>query len=76
MVGLSGGCPRVESLLGNCSGHFSTSHIRVVVRKIHFGPFFRSFSLNMSNYSPQMIEKMDSKWLPLATASTLGQPPV
>ncbi|TXK99794.1 hypothetical protein BMR02_07095 [Methylococcaceae bacterium HT1] len=27
------------------------------------------------NYSPQMIEKSDSKWLPLATASILGQPP-
>ena len=27
----------------------------------------------MNNYSPQMIEKMDSKWLPLATASILGQ---
>jgi len=31
--------------------------------------------LNMSHYSPQMIEKMDSKWLPLATTSILGQPP-
>jgi hypothetical protein len=29
----------------------------------------------MSNYSPQMIEKLDSKWLPLATASVLGQAP-
>jgi hypothetical protein len=29
----------------------------------------------MSNYSPQMIEKMNSKWLPLATASILGQAP-
>ena len=31
-----GGCPRIESLL----------------RKNHFGPFSRSFSLNMSHYSP------------------------
>ena len=54
-----GACPRIESLL----------------RKSHFGPFFCSFSLNMSNYSPQMIKKMDSKWLPLATASILGQAP-
>jgi hypothetical protein len=54
-----GACPRIESLL----------------RKSPFGPFFRSFSLNMSNYSPQMIEKLDSKWLPLATASVLGQAP-
>jgi release factor glutamine methyltransferase len=29
----------------------------------------------MSNYSPQMIEKLDSKLLPLATASVLGQAP-
>jgi hypothetical protein len=27
----------------------------------------------MSNYSSQMIEKMKPKWLPLATASILGQ---
>ena len=54
-----GTCPRIESLL----------------RKSHFGPFFCSFSLNMSNYSPQMTNKMDSKWLPLATASILGQAP-
>ena len=68
-----GGCPRIESLL----------------RKSHFGPFLRSFSLNMSNYaqsvpqttchgagpSPQMIEKMTAKWLSLATTSILGQPP-
>jgi len=40
-----------------------------------FGSLSRSFSLNMSHYSPQMIEKTDSKWLPLATASILGQPP-
>ena len=66
-----GGCPRIESLL----------------RKSHFGPFLRSFSLNMGNYtqstryahgagsSPQMIEKMTAKWLSLATTSILGQPP-
>jgi len=54
-----GACPRIESLL----------------RKSHFGPFFCSFSLNMSNYSPQMTKEMDSKWLPLATASILGQAP-
>jgi len=29
----------------------------------------------MNNYSPQMIEKMDSNGLPLATASILGQAP-
>jgi len=29
----------------------------------------------MNNYSPQMIEKMDSNRLPLATASILGQAP-
>jgi uncharacterized protein with von Willebrand factor type A (vWA) domain len=29
----------------------------------------------MNNCSPQMIEKMDSKWLPLATASIRGQAP-
>jgi osmotically-inducible protein OsmY len=29
----------------------------------------------MNNYSPQMIEKMDTKLLPLATASILGQAP-
>ena len=54
-----GACPRIENLL----------------RKSHFGPFFRSFSLNMSNYSPQRTKKMDSIWLPLATASILGQAP-
>jgi hypothetical protein len=26
----------------------------------------------MSNYSPQMTEKMDSKWLPLATTAMDG----
>jgi hypothetical protein len=31
--------------------------------------------VNMSNYSPQMIEKMASKWLSLATTSILGQAP-
>ena len=46
-----------------------------LLRKSHFGPFFRSFSLNMSSYSPQMTEKMDAKWLPLATVSILGQAP-
>ena len=54
-----GGCPKIESLL----------------RESPFSPFSRSFSLNMNNYSPQMTEKMDSKWLSLATASILGQPP-
>ena len=68
-----GACPRIESLL----------------RKSHFGPFLRSFSLNMNNYaqsapqttchgagsSPQMIEKMTSKWVSLATTSILGQAP-
>jgi hypothetical protein len=29
----------------------------------------------MSNYSPQMTKKMDTKWLPLATAPILGQAP-
>jgi len=32
----AGACPRIENLL----------------RKSYFGPFLRSFSLNMSNYSP------------------------
>jgi len=54
-----GACPRIENLL----------------RKSPFGPFFRSFSLNMNDYSPQMIEKLASKWLPLATAPVLGQAP-
>ena len=69
-----GACPRIESLL----------------RKSHFGPFFCSFSLNMSNYSPQLTKEMDSKWLlpqgtfswccasihlALATASILRQAP-
>ena len=54
-----GACPRIEGLL----------------RKSHFGPFLRSFSLNMSNYSSQMTEKMDSKWLSLATTPILGQAP-
>ena len=40
-----GACPRIENLL----------------RKSHCGPFSRSISLNMSNYSPRMTEKMDSK---------------
>ena len=31
--------------------------------------------VNMSNYSPQMIEKMTSKWLSLATTSILRQAP-
>jgi len=41
-------------------------------------PFWSIFplgSLNMSNYSPQMIEKLASKWLPLATVPVLGQAP-
>jgi len=33
------------------------------------------FRSNSTLYSPQMIEKMDSKWLTLATAFILGQPP-
>ncbi len=56
---VEGACPRIENLL----------------RKSHFGPFPRSFKLNMNNYSPQMIAKMVSKWLSLATASILGQAP-
>ena len=54
-----GGCPRIENLL----------------RKSPFGQIFRSFSLNSHHYSPQMIKKSDSKWLSLATAPILGQPP-
>ena len=54
-----GACPRMESLL----------------RKSDFGPFSRSISLNMNNYSPQLLEKPDSKWLSLATTSILGQTP-
>jgi len=60
VVGIAlGACPRIENLL----------------RKSPFGPFSHSFSLNMSDYSPQMIEKMVSKWLPLVTIPILGQPP-
>ncbi len=54
-----GGCPRIENLL----------------RKSPFGQISRSFSLNSHHYSPQTIEKSDSKRLSLATASILGQPP-
>ncbi len=54
-----GGCPRIDTLL----------------RKIPFGQISRSFSLNSQHYSPQTIEKSDSKGLSLATASILGQPP-
>jgi hypothetical protein len=64
-----GACPRIESLL----------------RKSHFGPFLRSFSLNMSNYTqsaPQTTcrgvgssPQMTAKWLSLATTSILGQAP-
>ena len=53
------GCPRIENLL----------------RKSPFGQISRSFSLNSHHYSPQMIEKSDSKWFSLATAPILGQPP-
>jgi GNAT superfamily N-acetyltransferase len=54
-----GACSRIENLL----------------RKSPFGPLSRSFPLNRACYWPQMIKKMDSKWLPLATASILGQAP-
>ncbi len=54
-----GGCPRIENLL----------------RQSPFGQISRSFSLNSHHYSPQMIEKSDSKRLSLATAPILGQPP-
>ena len=40
-----------------------------------FWLIFRSFSLNMSNYSPQMTDKMNSKWHSLATTPILGQAP-
>ncbi len=53
------GCPRIENLL----------------RKSPFGQISRSFSLNSHHYSPQIIEKSDSKGLSLATAPILGQPP-
>jgi hypothetical protein len=53
-------CPGIENLL----------------RKSHFDPFSCPFSLNMSNYSPQMTKKMDLKWLPLAKAPIPGQAPV
>ena len=46
-----------------------------LLRKIHFGPFSRSISLNTNSYSPQLIEKLDSKWLSLATTSIPGQTP-
>jgi len=54
-----GACPRIENLL----------------RKSHFGPVFRSFSLNMNNYSPQMVKKQISKWFSLVAVTILGQPP-
>ncbi|MES9880017.1 MAG: hypothetical protein ABW185_03965 [Sedimenticola sp.] len=54
-----GACPRIGQLL----------------RKAHFGPFFRSFSLNKSNYSPQMTGRNNSKWTFLATVPILGQAP-
>ncbi len=58
-AGTLGACPRIENLL----------------RKSPFGQIYRSFSLNSHHYSPQMIEKSDSKWLSLTTASILGQAP-
>ena len=48
--------------------------IENLLRKSPFGQISRS-SLNSHHYSPQMIEKSDSKWLSLATAPILGQPP-
>jgi len=54
-----GGCPRIETLL----------------RENPFWPFFPNIVVKERNYSPQMFEKTDSKRLPLATASILGQPP-
>ncbi len=46
-----------------------------LLRKFPFGQISRSFSLNSHHYSPQMIEKSDSKRLSLVTAPILGQPP-
>ena len=40
-----------------------------------FWPDFPIIIVKERNYSPQMIEKSDSKGLSLATTSILGQPP-
>jgi len=40
-----------------------------------FEPIFRIIFVKYAQYSPQMIKKMDSKWLSLATIFILGQLP-
>ncbi len=40
-----------------------------------FRPIFPIKPVKYVQYSPRLIKKMDSKWLPLATASILGQSP-
>ena len=40
-----------------------------------FWPFFLLIFVKYNQYSPQISEKNDSKWLSLATPSILGQPP-
>ena len=40
-----------------------------------FWPVFPIIFVKEHNYSPQMIEKSDSKWLSLATTPILGQSP-
>jgi len=54
-----GGCPRIENLL----------------RKSPFWPVFPIIFVTRINHLTQMIKKTDSKWVPLATVSILGQPP-
>ena len=54
-----GACPRTNDLL----------------RTRSFGQLFRSISLNMNDYSPQLIEISDSKSHALATILILGQAP-
>ncbi len=48
MATVPGACSTIESLL----------------RKSHFGPFLRSFSLNMNSYSPQMTKKRTQNSFP------------
>ena len=40
-----------------------------------FWPYFPIKFVKYTQYSPHLIEKSDSKWLPLATAPILGQAP-
>jgi hypothetical protein len=51
------------------------SENRSLLRKSGFWPIFPIKFVKYNQYSPHLIEKMDSKPLSLATASILGQPP-